>query len=133
MAGKVLCVDELERSRRIRGAADRGTAGGELKIGAPKHGALLAVLALDVFTLRAPGDTMPLLTDGVTERRRGDERFREERLEQMLAAADPGESSQRTASRIAGAVRSFAPAPFEDDMAIVDIQVAPATASEVAA
>ncbi len=74
MAGKVLCVDELERSRRIRGAADRGTAGGELKIGAPKHGALLAVLALDVFTLRAPGDTMPLLTDGVTERRRGDER-----------------------------------------------------------
>jgi hypothetical protein len=128
MAGKVLCVDELERSRRIIGAADCGAAGEELEIGAPKHGALLAVLALDVFTLRAPGDAMPLLTDDLTERRRGDERFRAERLEQMLAVADLGESSQRTASRIAGAARSFAPAPFQDD-----IQVMPATAAEVAA
>jgi hypothetical protein len=69
----------------------------------------------------------------VHERRRGDEQFGEERLEQMLAATDLGESSQRTASRIAGAVRSFAPAPVRDHMAIAVVQVTPAARSEVAA
>jgi hypothetical protein len=54
-------------------------------------------------------------------------------LKQMLTAANVGESSQRSASRIADAVRSFAPAPLQDDMAIVVVQVTPAAAAEVAA
>jgi serine phosphatase RsbU (regulator of sigma subunit) len=87
----------------------------------------------DLFTLRAPGDTVLLWTDGVTELRGGAEPLGGERLEQMLTAADLGESSQRAASRIADAVRSFAPAPLQDDMAIVVVQVTPAAASDVAA
>ena len=51
----------------------------------------------------------------------------------MLTAADLGESSQRAATRIADAVRSLAPAPLQDDMAIVVVRVTPAAASEVAA
>jgi len=47
-------------------------------------------------------------------------------------AADLGESPQRAATRIADGVRSFAPAPLQDDMATVVIRVTPA-ASEVAA
>jgi serine phosphatase RsbU (regulator of sigma subunit) len=76
-----------------------------------------------------------LWTDGVTERRGVDEQFGEERLEKMLAAADLGESSQRTGGRVADAVRSFAPTPLQDDMAIV-VRVTtatPAAASEVVA
>jgi len=52
---------------------------------------------------------------------------------QMLTAADLGESPQRAATRIADGLRSLAPAPLQDDMAIVVFRVTPAAASEVAA
>lgn len=67
------------------------------------------------------------------DRRRGAERLGGERVEQTLTAADLGETPQRAATRIADGVRSFTPAPLQDDMAIVVIQVTPAAASEVAA
>ena len=76
---------------------------------------------------------MLLWTDRVPDRRGGSEQFGGERLEQILAAADLGDSSQRVAGRIADGVRSFAPAPLQDDMAIVVVQVTPAGAWDVAA
>ena len=54
-------------------------------------------------------------------------------LVRKCTAADLGESPQRAATRIADGVRSFAPAPLQDDMATVVVQVTPAAASEVAA
>jgi hypothetical protein len=67
------------------------------------------------------------------DRQRGAEQLGGERLAQMLTAADLGGSSQHAATRIADAVRSFAPAPLQDDMAIVVVQVTRAAAWEVAA
>ena len=52
------------------------------------------------------------------DRRRLAEQLGGERVEQTLTAADLGESPQRAASRIADAVRSFEPAPLQDDMAM---------------
>lgn len=80
-----------------------------------------------------PGDTLLLWTDGVTERRRGEEQFGEERLEGILASLEPGDDSGTTVRRIAEAVRGFTPEPMQDDMAIVAVQVLPAMASEAAA
>jgi hypothetical protein len=47
--------------------------------------------------------------------------------------SDASESPQRPATRIVDGVCSFAPAPLQDDMATVVVQVTPAAASEVAA
>jgi len=80
-----------------------------------------------------PGDTLLLWTDGVTERRRGEEQFGEERLEGILASLEPGHDSGTTVRRIAEAVRGFTAEPMQDDMAIVAVQVLPAMASEAAA
>jgi hypothetical protein len=86
----------------------------------------------DLLTLRAHSDTCCSGRDGMPDRQRGAEQFGGERVEQTLTAADLGESSQRAATRIADGVRSFAPAPLQDDMAIVVVQVTPAAASKVA-
>jgi hypothetical protein len=67
------------------------------------------------------------------DRQRGAEQLCGERVEQTLTAADLGESSQRAATRIGDGVRSFAPAPLQDDMAIVVVRVTPSAAAEVAA
>ena len=67
------------------------------------------------------------------DRQRGAEQLGGERVEQTLTEADLGESPQRAATRIADGLRSFAPAPLQDDVAIVVFRVTPAAASEVAA
>jgi serine phosphatase RsbU (regulator of sigma subunit) len=73
----------------------------------------------------AAGDTLLLYTDGVTERRRGDEQFGTERL---LRAA--GAAAGRPAARLVGAVRTaldrFTADPRDDDIALLALRAAPA-------
>ena len=76
---------------------------------------------------------MLLWTGRYARRSAGAEPSGWERVEQTLTAVDLGESSQRAATRIADGLRSLAPAPLQDDMAIVVFRVTPAAASEVAA
>ena len=87
------------------------------------------------FLRRAHGGPCCSGRDRLPDRQRGAEQLGRERVEQTatLTAADLGESPQRAATRIADGLRSFAPAPLQDDMAIVVVQVTPAAASEVAA
>jgi serine phosphatase RsbU (regulator of sigma subunit)/anti-sigma regulatory factor (Ser/Thr protein kinase) len=71
------------------------------------------------------GDALLLYTDGVTERRRGDEQFGTERL---LRAA--GAAAGRPAARLVGAVRTaldrFTADPRDDDIALLALRAAPA-------
>jgi phosphoserine phosphatase RsbU/P len=72
----------------------------------------------------AAGDALVLYTDGVTERRRGDEQFGGERLLRAAAAA-----SGRPAARLVAAVRTaldrFTADPRDDDIALLALRAAP--------
>ncbi len=72
----------------------------------------------------APGDTMLLYTDGVTERRRGTEHFGAERL---LAAA--GATAAAGAAQLVARVREeaerFSPDPRGDDIALLAVRASP--------
>jgi serine phosphatase RsbU (regulator of sigma subunit)/anti-sigma regulatory factor (Ser/Thr protein kinase) len=72
-----------------------------------------------------PGDTLLLYTDGVTERRRGDEQFGVERLRRAGGAA-----AGRPAARLLAAVRSaldrFTADPHDDDIALLAVRAEPA-------
>ncbi|MDT7581100.1 MAG: hypothetical protein QOK35_2364, partial [Pseudonocardiales bacterium] len=74
----------------------------------------------------AEGDALLLYTDGVTERRRGDEQFGTERL--LLAA---GAAAGRPAARLVGAVRTavgrFSADPHDDDIALLALRAVPRT------
>ncbi|GAA0941291.1 hypothetical protein GCM10009559_36800 [Pseudonocardia zijingensis] len=72
----------------------------------------------------APGDTLLVYTDGVTERRRGREQFGAERLLTVAARA-----AGRPAVQIVGAVRDaverFSAEPLDDDVALLAVRAAP--------
>lgn len=69
----------------------------------------------------SPGDALLFYTDGVTERRRGDEQFGAERLLRAAAAA-----AGRPAARLVGAVRAaldrFTADPHDDDVALLALR-----------
>jgi len=72
------------------------------------------------------GDALLLYTDGVTERRRGDEQFGTERL--LRASGAP---AGRPAARLVGAVRTalgrFSADPHDDDIALLALRAVPRT------
>jgi PAS domain S-box-containing protein len=65
-----------------------------------------------------PGDTVVLFTDGVTERRRGNELFGEEGLVGVLRS-HAADSAERLAERIERAVVEFGDGGLKDDTAIL--------------
>lgn len=91
-----------------------------------RHGTLLG--AFDEITLEddtatlGPGDALVLYTDGITEARRGRERFGQERLREVLAAA-PVVSAAELAARIEDAVAAFSAGGAGDDMAVLVLRV----------
>jgi serine phosphatase RsbU (regulator of sigma subunit) len=70
------------------------------------------------------GDALLLYTDGVTERRRGDEQFGTQRLLRAASAA-----AGRPAARLVGAVRTalgrFSPDAHDDDVALLALRAVP--------
>ncbi|HJP66650.1 MAG TPA: GAF domain-containing protein [Actinomycetota bacterium] len=70
----------------------------------------------------SPGDTLVLYTDGVTERRRGEEFFGEHRLAELLRSS-VGMSAATIAERIEQAVDGFGPDAPRDDIAILALKV----------
>ncbi|GAA3233082.1 hypothetical protein GCM10017691_28360 [Pseudonocardia petroleophila] len=72
----------------------------------------------------APGDTLLVYTDGVTERRRGDEQFGSERLlAAAAAAADRPAAALVEAAR--AAVERFSADPRDDDIALLAVRALP--------
>jgi phosphoserine phosphatase RsbU/P len=72
----------------------------------------------------APGDTLLLYTDGVTERRRGQEQFGPERL-LTLAARAAGRSAREVVASVRDAVERFSPSPATDDVALLAVRALP--------
>ncbi len=70
----------------------------------------------------AVGDTLVLYTDGVTDERRDDEPFGEERLSRLLAGLG-GASAQPIADGIVEAVADFSTGRQRDDVAVLAIRV----------
>jgi GAF domain-containing protein len=96
-------------------------------------GPLLGATALAHYDLEtvdiAPGDTVLLYTDGVTEARRGNTFFGEGRVQRALRQGrDAGEVTQRLLS----ALDRFVPGAIRDDAAILAVMVvgSPATPDE---
>lgn len=71
-----------------------------------------------------PGDTLLFYTDGVTERRRGNDQFGSERLLEVAATCS-GMSAERTVSTVRTAVESFSPDERRDDIALLAIRADP--------
>ena len=69
----------------------------------------------------APGETLLLYTDGVTEERRDGELFGDERLIE-LAESLAGPPAEQVARRIVEAVAAFRPGPPADDIAILALR-----------
>lgn len=83
---------------------------------------LLPRVSVEVTTFRlAPGDTLLLFTDGVTERRRGREQFGPERLLD-LAARTAGRSARQVVGAVREAVERFSPDPATDDVALLAVR-----------
>jgi serine phosphatase RsbU (regulator of sigma subunit)/anti-sigma regulatory factor (Ser/Thr protein kinase) len=70
------------------------------------------------------GDALLLYTDGVTERRRGDEQFGAERLMRASAAA-AGRPAGRLLTAVRTALDRFTADPHDDDIALLALRVAP--------
>ena len=104
-----------------------GRPGGEVRL-VRSEGALLGatpdVAVEEVEHILDRGDALVLYTDGITETRRGDELFGEDRLIEALAAA-AGSSAEELADAVLAAVDAFRAAPSEDDVALLVLRVAP--------
>jgi serine phosphatase RsbU (regulator of sigma subunit) len=72
-----------------------------------------------------PGDLLLFYTDGVTERRRGNDQFGSERL-LHAAASCAGMSAERTVNTVRAVVEAFSPDERRDDIALLAIQADPA-------
>ncbi|ABW10000.1 protein serine phosphatase with GAF(s) sensor(s) [Parafrankia sp. EAN1pec] len=121
----------VDRSRRNRTLALcsaghtpvllRGRDGTVTPIGS--HGLVLGVFEDPELTTSrprfGPGDTILLYTDGVTEARRGNDQYGDDRLRALLAATDP--AAGRLTATIEAAVLDFADGPPQDDIAILAI------------
>lgn len=68
-----------------------------------------------------PGEALVIYTDGVTERRRGDEFFGRARLEES-AARLAGTSAEVIASALRAATEDFSPDPPKDDIALLVVR-----------
>jgi serine phosphatase RsbU (regulator of sigma subunit) len=64
-----------------------------------------------------------LWTDGVTERRDGQEMFGEDRLREVLSAIPAPVGASEAARSVAAAVDAFGTSPAQDDVAILAISV----------
>jgi len=71
-----------------------------------------------------PGDTLLLYTDGVTERRRGDEQFGVERLRRAGGAA-AGRPAARLLTVVRTALDRFTADPHDDDIALLALRAEP--------
>ncbi len=88
-------------------------------------GPLLGAIASADYDERAAdlseGDLVVLYTDGVTEARRGNKFFGEERLRDSLS---DGGSAQSVADRVLGDVRRFVRGDIRDDVAVLAVMLA---------
>ena len=93
---------------------------------AGRHGSLLGIFSHvtlhDVELLLAPGDVLVLHTDGLTDARRGDERFGEARLRGAIAAASRP-SAGTVVAELDAAVAGFSDGPADDDLALLVLRV----------
>jgi PAS domain S-box-containing protein len=100
-------------------------AGGEV-VPAGHPGALLGVTPeprLDPASVKlAPGDSLLLFTDGITERRAGSDLFGEERLRRLLASCGDRTADQM-AQQIEQAVIRFGESDPRDDMALLVLRL----------
>jgi serine phosphatase RsbU (regulator of sigma subunit) len=83
--------------------------------------------AVDLHCTRhvlAAGETLLLYTDGVTERRRGDEQFGVERLRRAGGAA-AGRPAARLLTVVRAALGRFTASPHDDDIALLALRAEP--------
>jgi serine phosphatase RsbU (regulator of sigma subunit) len=80
-------------------------------------------LTCSTYTLAA-GDALLLYTDGVTERRRGDEQFGVERLRRAGGAA-AGRPAARLLTVVRNALDRFTADPHDDDIALLAVRAEP--------
>lgn len=74
-------------------------------------------------TRLGPGDMLVAYTDGVTEARRGDEFFAEDRLAAAVARADPKLDAAGLADYLFAALTDFTGGRFRDDAAILTLSL----------
>jgi serine phosphatase RsbU (regulator of sigma subunit) len=102
--------------------------GGEVDL-VGRHGTAVGLvnrldLTCTTHTL-APGEALLFYTDGVTERRHGDEQFGTERLLRTAAAA-AGRPAPALLTAVLGALDRFTADPRDDDIALLAVRAAPA-------
>ncbi len=86
---------------------------------------LLSEVAVEVTRHHlAPGDALLLYTDGVTERRRGQEQFGPERLI-ATAARVAGRPARQVVAAVRDAVERFSPDAMTDDVALLAVRALP--------
>jgi serine phosphatase RsbU (regulator of sigma subunit) len=73
--------------------------------------------------LLSPGEALVIYTDGVTERRRGNEEFGQARLLETLADVG-GSSATAIVTGLRRAVENFSPEPQGDDIAVIVVRAA---------
>jgi GAF domain-containing protein len=100
-----------------------------------RSGTLLGVVAdVDVSEdelLLGPGDSLVFYTDGVTERRSGNDMYGESRLLSCVRAA-AGRSADGIAGHLEGDVRRFGAGPSRDDLAVLVLRCTGVAAVEPA-
>jgi serine phosphatase RsbU (regulator of sigma subunit) len=90
------------------------------------QGTLLGVVddpvLTDVAIDLAPGDALILVTDGVTEARRGNDQFGEQGVLDCLSAVGPGATAARLAAAVVDAAAAHAGGDTDDDTAVVVVR-----------
>jgi PAS domain S-box-containing protein len=109
--------------RRQNGSVEPAGAPGTLL------GAQQRVRVVDQLSALDPGDLLLMYTDGVTERRRENHQFGEERLRRELAGLDPLTPSADIAAQLERDVVAFAHEPPQDDIAILVVRRTAGTAA----
>ncbi|MGW1893922.1 PP2C family protein-serine/threonine phosphatase [Streptomyces sp. NPDC002004] len=79
----------------------------------------------NTFTL-APGETLLCVTDGVTERRRGNRQLDDDNGLAELLRGCVGLGAKAVAERVRRAAHDFSPEPLDDDLAVLVIEAVPA-------